>query len=88
MDSFILYNAEIYTPTDIKALALEQEKFINEKSSVQTQEISEMMDITDTQEKLEETKNPDFPSKQISKTILTMNMRPFGTWSLMDQLTN
>lgn len=67
MDSFILYNVEIYPSTDVKALALVQEKIINEKLSAQTQEIYEIIDIRDTQEKLE-TKNPDFPSKQISMT--------------------
>ena len=36
MDSFILYNAEIYPPTDVKALALEEEKIVNEKPSAQT----------------------------------------------------
>lgn len=70
-DSFILYNAEIYPPTNVKALALEQEKIINEKYGVQTQEISEIIDITDTQGKLDETKKPVFPSKQIAKTPYT-----------------
>lgn len=68
MDSFILYNAEIYPPIDVKVLALEQGKSINGKSRAQTQEISEIIDTTNTQEELDETKNPDSPSKQISKT--------------------
>ena len=67
MDSFILYNAKIYPSTDSKALALEQEKIVNEKPSAQTQDISEIIGIIDTQGKPHETENPNLPSKQISK---------------------
>ena len=68
MDSFILYNAEIYPSTDVKTLALAQEKIINVKSSVQMQEIPVNNGIPDTQGKPHETINPNLPSKQIYKT--------------------
>jgi len=67
MDSFILYNAKVNPANNIKVLALEQE-IINKKYNVQIQQIFEIIDITDTLEKLDETKKPDFPSKRISKT--------------------
>ena len=69
MDSFILYNAEINPPTDVKVLELEKEEIINQKSNVQIQEISENNDTSDTQEKLDETKKLDLPTKQISETL-------------------
>lgn len=68
MDSFILYNAEIYPPTDDKVLASAQGKVINEKSSVQIQEIFVTNNTTDTQGNPHETEDPNLPSKQISKT--------------------
>jgi len=68
MDSFILYNAEIFPPTKYKVLALAQEKVINEKSSVQIQEIYVANNTIDTQRRPHETKNPNLPTKQIFKT--------------------
>jgi len=60
MDSFILYNAEIDPPHEIKSLAEETEKIANERSSVRIQEIFETHEKSD---KLEETKRPDLPLK-------------------------
>ena len=68
MDSFILYNAENNPSIDVKVLAIGQEEIIHQNSSLQIQEISMNNDISDTQEKPDETKNPDFPSRQIAKT--------------------
>ena len=89
MDSFILHNAEIHPSTDVKALALEHKKFINEKSSVQIQEIFVTNDITDTQGKLMK------PKVQISLVIKFLKllmpaiiMKSFGIWNLMDLSIN
>ena len=68
MDSFILYNAEICPPTDVKVLALAQGKGKNEESSAQTQENYEIIGITDTHGKPHKTENPNLPTKQIFKT--------------------
>lgn len=68
MDSFILCNDEIYPPTDVKALHLQQKEFINEKSSAEIQEISVNSDISDHQEKPTENKEVYLPIKQIIQT--------------------
>jgi len=62
IDSFILYNAEIDPPHEIKVLADKIEEIANEKSSVRIQEIFENHETSD---KPEETKKPDLPIKQI-----------------------
>jgi len=71
MDSFILYNAEINPPTDVKVLALEQEEIINQKFSVQIQEISDNNDILDTREKVDETEETYLSIKKITETLDT-----------------
>ena len=68
MDSFILYNDEIYPPTNVNALALEKKKFINKESSIQEQEIAMNNDISDPQEKRAENKEVYLPIKQIIQT--------------------
>jgi len=67
MDSFILYNAQVCPPTDVKILASTQGKSINEESIAQTLEIAEIIDITDTQGEPHKTENPNLPAKQIFK---------------------
>ena len=68
MDSFILYNAEIFPTTGVKILASTQGKSIDEESIAQTLEIAEIIDITDTQGEPHKTENPNLPTKQVSKT--------------------
>jgi len=68
LDSYILYNAEIDPPTDVKLLEFGQEEIINEKSSVQIQEIAENNDTSNNQEKQDEIKEIYFPIKKITET--------------------
>ena len=64
-DSFILYNAEIDPPHEMKVLADETGKIVSERSRVWIQEISKNHETSD---KLEETKKPNLPVKQIPET--------------------
>lgn len=50
MDSFILYNDEIYPPTDVTALALETKNSMNEKYSPQEKKTAMNNDISDHRE--------------------------------------
>lgn len=68
MDSFIFYNAESDPSTEVYFLSTEPEEIINEKSTVQIQEIIENNDTSDTQEKPEESKKQDLPINQIPET--------------------
>ena len=48
MDSFILYNTEIQTQTDVKMVTLSQDEFLDKESTVQIQEILENNKLTVT----------------------------------------
>lgn len=68
MDSFILFNVDICSPTDDKPLALEQKICINEESVAQNLETVEIIDVTGIQGKLRETENSNLPTKKMITT--------------------
>jgi len=68
MDSFILFNVDMYPSTNDKPLALEQEICINEESVAQNLGNDEMIDVTSTQDTLCETENFSLTTPKMTKT--------------------
>ena len=71
MDSFILFNADMCSPTDDKPLALEQKICINEESIAQNLGTVEIIGVTGIQGKLPETENSNLPTKKMITTPST-----------------
>jgi len=62
MDSFILYNADMRSKTDVKLLEAAQTKSINEQSSAQDQKTIDVIDVTNENDISYGLQNPNLPT--------------------------
>jgi len=81
MDSFILFNDDVYPLIDDKPLALEQQAHIDQESVAHTQQIVTKTNATSMKEEFSQTKHLNLPGSKITET-LNVNPKQEITWYL------